>query len=192
MVQIQDTTDTVTNKAYMGIDYSMSSPCICLHDNYGYEFHYLTKTKKYEGHWETDDYEITGHLMPSFDDDIDRWDSISGWVMRTVEDWNIDQAILEDYSFASTGRVFQIGENFGLLKYKLRMGIIPFITVPPTVLKKFATGKGNANKELMQEAFVQETGWDIKGLLGQTEKQWNPSSDIIDAYYLVRYGKENG
>jgi len=72
------------------------------------------------------------------------------------------------------------------------MGIIPYITVPPTVLKKFATGKGNANKELMQEAFMLETGWDIKALLGQTEKQWNPSSDIIDAYYLVRYGIENG
>jgi hypothetical protein len=41
----------------------------------------------------------------------------------------------------------------------------------------------------MQEAFIKETGWDIKAALQQTEKQWNPSSDIIDAYFLVEYGK---
>ena len=180
-----------SHKTYLGVDYSMPSPCICLHDKYEYSFHYLTKTKKYEGYWEIDggNVKITGHLMPKFDDDIDRWDSISGWVMRTIEDWTVDYAFLEDYSFGSTGRTFQIGENFGLLKYKLRLGIIPWLTVPPTVLKKFATGKGNAKKEDMQEAFIKETGWDIKAALQQTEKQWNPSSDIIDAYFLVEYGK---
>ena len=183
---------TSTRTTIAGIDYSMTLPCICLHDAFGYEFHYLTSQKKYHLSLESGDFSVQGHIMPLYDDDLDRWDKISSWAINILKDWNLDLVVLEDYSFASTGRTFQIGEHFGLLKYKLRMGIIPFITVQPTVLKKFATGKGNANKELMQEAFVQETGWDIKGLLGQTEKQWNPSSDIIDAYYLVRYGKENG
>jgi Holliday junction resolvasome RuvABC endonuclease subunit len=58
--------------------------------------------------------------------------------------------------------------------------------MPPTQIKKFATGKGNANKELMQDSFVKETGVDMKKLLTMTEKQWNPSSDIIDAYYIAK------
>ena len=177
------------NRTYLGIDYSMTLPCLCLHDNHGYEFHYLTKQKKYDLEFDVDDITVFGHIMPEYTDDTDRWDKISDWVMDCIEDWNIDLAILEDYSFSSTGRTFQIGENFGLLKFKLRGSIIPFVTVPPTVLKKFATGKGNDNKEKMQEAYVEETGRDLKQLLGQTDKQWNPSSDIIDSYYLAEYGK---
>ena len=129
--------------------------------------------------------------MPLWQDDLDRWDKISGWAMEVMSDWNIDLCMLEDYSFASTGRTFQIGEHFGLLKYKMRRSIIPFETVPPTVLKKFATGKGNAKKELLNEQFIIDTGWDVKKELGQTDKQWNPSSDIIDSYYLAELGKHN-
>jgi Holliday junction resolvasome RuvABC endonuclease subunit len=178
-----------SNKTYCGIDYSMTLPCLCLHDHHGYEFHYLTKQKKYDLEFEVDDITVVGHIMPYWEDDTERWDVISKWVMDCIYDWQVDLCVLEDYSFSSTGRTFQIGENFGLLKYKLRRSIIPFMTVPPTVLKKFATGKGNANKERMQEAYVEETGRDLKKLLGQTEKQWNPSSDIIDSYYLAEYGK---
>jgi Holliday junction resolvasome RuvABC endonuclease subunit len=178
-----------SNKTYCGIDYSMTLPCLCLHDHHGYEFHYLTKQKKYDLEFEVDDITVVGHIMPYWEDDTERWDVISKWVMDCIYDWQVDLCVLEDYSFSSTGRTFQIGENFGLLKYKLRRSMIPFMTVPPTVLKKFATGKGNANKERMQEAYVEETGRDLKKLLGQTEKQWNPSSDIIDSYYLAEYGK---
>lgn len=174
---------------YCGIDYSMTLPCICLADRVGYEFHYLTSKKKFHTSVETDDYVITGHTMPLWADDLERWDKISGWVMDVIRDWNIDLLLLEDYSYASTGRTFQIGEHFGLLKYKLKKSIIPFETVPPTVLKKFATGKGNASKEMMEQSFLGETGWDIRGTLGQTDKQWNPSSDIIDSYYLAEWGK---
>ena len=60
--------------------------------------------------------------------------------------------------------------------------------VPPTVIKKFATGKGNADKAKMQDAFMQENNIDLKHELKMTEKQWNPSSDIIDAYYICKYG----
>lgn len=173
----------------VGIDYSMTSPCVCIWDHVGITFDFLTTKKKYEGTWENDDISIHGHIMPAWLDDTDRFHQISQWVVDVVlGDWNdIDTAVLEDYSFASTGRTFQIGENFGLLKYKLRRSIIPFVTVPPTVLKKFATGKGNAKKDLMEIAYKQDTGHDIKGILGMTETQWNPSSDIIDSYFLAKY-----
>ena len=39
----------------------------------------------------------------------------------------------------------------------------------------------------MQEAFINETGINLKDKLSMTEKQWNPSSDIIDAYFVCKY-----
>lgn len=63
-----------------------------------------------------------------------------------------------------------------------------FDCVTPTVIKKFATGKGNADKERMQEVFEAENSIRLKAELNMTEKQWNPSSDIIDAYWICKYG----
>ena len=40
---------------------------------------------------------------------------------------------------------------------------------------------------MMQESFIKDTGINLKQILGQTDKQWNPSSDMIDAYYIARY-----
>jgi len=184
------TTQKTTNLTIAGIDYSMTLPCICLHDAFGYEFHYLTSQKKYHLETENEDFSTVGHVMPLYNDDTERWDVISKWAINILKDWNLDLVVLEDYSYASTGRTFQIGEHFGLLKYKMKCSKIPFVTVPPTVIKKFATGKGNAKKELLNDAFIVETGWDVKKELQQTEKQWNPSSDIIDSYYLAEWGKD--
>ena len=61
----------------------------------------------------------------------------------------------------------------------------------PTTIKKFATGKGNANKEKLYDAFVEETGIDIRKTLDISNKSWNPVSDIVDAYYIAKYGFMN-
>ena len=67
--------------------------------------------------------------------------------------------MIEDYSFGSKGRVFNLAENCGLLKYMLFKKGYRFFTVPPTVVKKFATGKGNANKEAMVKAAQEKYGY---------------------------------
>ena len=73
---------------------------------------------------------------------------------------------IEDYSYGSTGRVFHIAENLGLLKYKLKMECgWDYTLLPPSVIKKFATDKGNANKELMLEAFEKDTGVNLAGFV---------------------------
>jgi Holliday junction resolvasome RuvABC endonuclease subunit len=91
----------------------------------------------------------------------------------------------------SKGRVFNIAENTGVLKYRFWNFQIEFKTIAPTVIKKFATGKGNSNKEQMQLVFEQENSIRLKNELNMTEKQWNPSSDLIDAYYICKYGYQN-
>jgi crossover junction endodeoxyribonuclease RuvC len=120
-----------------------------------------------------------------------RYFNITDWVLTKLREGDI--VYIEGYSMGSTGMVFNIAENAGLLKHYLWKQNHDYHVVPPTVIKKFATGKGNANKEKLQEHFIEETGVDIKKMLDMTEKQWNPSSDIIDAYYICKYGyhKEN-
>jgi hypothetical protein len=76
----------------------------------------------------------------------------------------------------------------GLLKYKFWKYDMNFELVPPTVLKKFATGKGNAKKEDMYKKFVKETGVDLQEILFPGRKLGNPVTDIVDSYYLMKWG----
>ena len=96
--------------------------------------------------------------------------------------------LLEDYAYAATGRVFNIGENTGILKYRLARSDINIYTVTPNEVKKFATGKGNANKELMLSNFITQTGVDVREIMDYAGE--NPISDIVDSYYICKYYHE--
>ena len=58
------------------------------------------------------------------------------------------------------------------------------------MVKKGATGKGNADKEMMYNAFVAETNIDLKSIL-ETDKVGNPVSYIADSYFIQKVGYEN-
>jgi len=61
----------------------------------------------------------------------------------------------------------------------------------PSVVKKGATGKGNADKDMMYEAFCKELpDYNLKKTF-DTEKVGNPLSDIVDSYYIKKVGYEN-
>lgn len=176
--------------AILGIDYSLTSPSLCVYRGEGdfnlssVNFHYLSDIKKSiknEGY-------LIGTSYPSFTTQEQRYHQISNWVLDVVNLYPITDVFIEGYAFNAVGRVFQIAENTGVLKYRLSQYGINSITVPPTVVKKYATGKGNANKEKMNDSFIEETGVNLKSALQLTDKQWNPSSDIIDSYYICKYG----
>ena len=102
---------------------------------------------------------------------------------------------LEGYAFATSVQagVRSMAENTGLLKHKMWKNKLKFQTYPPTVIKKFATGKGNSNKEKMYEAFVDEllTPTDLKEqLTPKAKKIINPISDIVDSYFIAKAGAE--
>lgn len=167
----------------------MTSPSVCTFsgNKFSYKsckFFYLTDKKKLEG--KTNNF--NGTLIEEYQSPEERFNNISNWALSIVLQSSPIHVYIEDYSYGSTGRVFNIAENLGLLKHKLWTFKINFSTVPPTVIKKFATGKGNADKAKMEEAFISETKTDVKKLLGITPSQWNPSSDIIDSYFICKYG----
>lgn len=58
-------------------------------------------------------------------------------------------AAMEGYSFDSPHRAFDLGEVAGVVKCLLVERGVPFVVVPPSTLKKFATGVSSASKDEM-------------------------------------------
>ena len=184
---------TKTTKTIIGIDYSLTSPAICITTDFIFKnskFFYLTNKKKYIGAMAKN---IIGFEHKEYDTPIRRFSQISDWVYELIEDTiHTEQLVyIEGYSFGSKGQgVFQIAENCGILKYRLQQMMVNYDTVVPSVVKKGATGKGNADKDLMYESFSKETNTDLKKIF-DVEKIGNPVSDIVDSFYIAKVGYEN-
>ena len=179
-------------KTIIGIDYSLTSPAVCINNDGEFKFYYLTSKKKYIGQMAEN---IIGYEHQEYDTPIRRFTQISDWAINTFKRLNYDlknlKVFIEGYSFGSKGQaVFQIAENCGILKYRLQQLNIQYDTVVPSVVKKGATGKGNADKDMMYESFLKETKIDLKKIF-DVEKIGNPVSDIVDSYYIAKVGYEN-
>lgn len=172
---------------YAGIDYSMSCPSITIGNSTDFKkckTFFYTKKKKHEGAFP---HNIYGMLENPYESEMERFDNISEWAMAIMKKFKVTDVCIEGYSMGSKGRVFNIAENAGLLKYKLWKQGITFHSPPPTTVKKFFSGKGNSGKEQMHEAFVEKTGVDIAKIFAQKEDS-NPVSDIVDSYAMLSYG----
>ena len=191
----------------IGIDYSLSSPGICVNTSEGefkYEdctFYFLTNTKKYDATFcrpYVTNVKYIGTAHTPYTSEPERYSQIADWAINIIKSYGdattgvngIKPTIqIEDYSYGSTGRVFHIAENLGLLKYKLKMECgWDYTLLPPSVIKKFATDKGNANKDLMLDAFEKDTGTNLAQVFDTTSK--SPVSDVADAYFICKYVEE--
>ena len=179
----------------VGIDYSLNSPAICIAgDDFDFNkcsFHFLTRKKKYVGKF---DKNIFGYEYKDFNTPIERFTNISIWALDVIHKnkSNTAKVFIEGYSFGSKGQaVFQIAENCGILKYRLQMSpTILYDTIVPSVVKKYASGKGNADKQLMYDSFKEHTKKDLMKMFDM-QKLNNPVTDIVDSYYIAKVGYEN-
>ena len=180
-----------------GIDYSLTSPAICVwksSDDRLFDFdrcvvYYLENKSRPTAHGILN---LHGDPYPEWKTEEERHDLISNWALTCIQGCEV---FIEGYAFATSGtsHVRSIAENTGLLKHKLHKIKVPTKSVPPTVIKKYATGKGNANKELMYEAFTAEllTPSDLQTrLTPKSKKIRSPVSDIVDAYFIAKWGWE--
>lgn len=170
-----------------GIDYSMTSPAITIHDGNTWnisncKFYYLVPKEKQL----VESKIYKGTVYPIYSSDMQRFDNLATWVFDILDKNLVEKVFIEAYAYGASGRLFEIGENTGILKHMLWKRGSRYEVFPPTMVKKFATGKGNSNKTKMEEAFFSETGINIKQELN-TKKE-NPSSDIIDSYYIAKMG----
>jgi len=172
---------------FVGIDYSLSSPCVCIckAEDFNFlncRFYFLTDTKKYN----IDIDNIQGDLHSHYFVEEERFYNITRWVCDLLEEEDI--IYMEGYSLGSTGRVFNIAENTGILKYKLWQSRIPVEVIPPSAVKKLATGKGNSDKAAMYVQFTQDTDIPLMDIISpEKTKVSNPVSDIVDAFYICKF-----
>lgn len=170
-----------------GVDYSITCPCISIYKE-GQEPLFIFVTKKMKdakvfryGFGFFHDPSIANH-----ENEMYRFHQNALVLVDNIITQKVDHVFIEGYSFASKGMVYNIGENCGIFKLRLLENNIPYTIVPPTVIKKYATGKGNSNKEAMYEAFVDQTNIDLE--LYGFKPHKNPSSDIVDSYFISKYG----
>lgn len=183
---------------WIGIDYSYTSPSICIlgNDFLSSKFYFMNSTKKvcvdalnYEGlHFKKD----------HFKSDIERFDHVSDWALDKIAQYykpNETGLYMEGYSYGSSvGMVFNIAENAGLLKYKIyeKWGVSPEL-LAPTSIKKFFTGIGNCGKDGMVFALQKNEGVNIMTHLKMTgSKIASPAHDIVDSYAVAKMGKSMG
>jgi Holliday junction resolvasome RuvABC endonuclease subunit len=97
-----------------------------------------------------------------------------------------DVVAIEGYAFGAKGRVFQIGENTGILMAKLlgKLENPDLLRPSPAQVKQLATGSGRAEKEEMLTAFSKAVG-------GEPLPLESPYTDIADAYWTALWADKN-
>ena len=186
-------------KKLAGIDYSLTSPAICVwketDDNRQFNFnmcdvYYLETTQRLKRATPHEILNLHTETYPEWETEEQRHDLLSDWTMSII---NGCQVFIEGYAFATSGKshVRSVAENSGLLKHKMYKVKQAFTSIPPSVIKKYATGKGNANKDLMYDAFSKECVVPVglqKTLRPKSTKLTNPTTDIVDSYWICKYG----
>ena len=183
-----------------GIDYSLTSPAICVwktEDDRFFDFdscdvYYLENTSR-SGPTAHGILNLHAEPYPEWDTEEERHDLLSNWAMSIIQ--GCTEIFIEGYAFATSAKAYvrSVAENTGLLKHKMYKVRQNYVSVPPSVNKKYATNKGNANKELMYEVFCEEplTPTDLQQRLKpKSKKLSNPVTDIVDAYYIAKWGWE--
>ena len=188
-------------KKIAGIDYSLTSPAICVYteeeDGGYFDFdscmlHYLSHTERQQqlaagcgiSNLKVEPY-------PEWKTAEERHEKLADWAYRIVQ--GCEEVYLEGYAYGVTSNRAPIYENTAILKHRMWKNKVTFTMYPPTVIKKFATGKGNANKDIMYEAFQAEllTPPNLKeSLIPKAKNIISPVSDIVDSYFIAKYGLE--
>lgn len=171
----------------VGVDWSMCAPGFVI-GRAGDTFQecrtwVVAPQKKYEGRLFGG--RITGLPTPHYSCQQERFEKLTDTFMTIIMKEKPEHVCMEGYSYGSKGVIFDIAENGGLLKYKLWKAGIPFTLPTPSQLKKFFTGKGNAKKEHMVQAFATRTGVDLPAIFDYNKKDMgSPVADVADAYAL--------
>lgn len=119
----------------------------------------------------------TGTIKPKKLTGPERLLFIQAAIENMLDERDISLVAYEGYAMGRfAGRSFDLGELGGVLKTTIYRRKIPLLLVPPTSLKLFATGKGNADKDQVKVAMSQDRG------------QLFTSDDEADAYALYRMG----
>jgi Holliday junction resolvasome RuvABC endonuclease subunit len=137
---------------------------------------------------------VNYQLVKTDKDDLDplalfkRCIKISDIIISIIDNTPITQVNLEGLGFGSVGNATR---NLAMLQASIITRIIekhPYVEIniiPPTTLKKFATGAGKAGKQEMYDALPQEIKNKFKDI-----KKTKGLYDLTDAFFLAVYTKD--
>ena len=183
----------LSNKCF-GIDFSLTSPCVCVIHPYDVdipfvplshcEFFYFAKTTRQASCNHPSFHPCT---YPPYADDVGRFQDLGEWVVECIGD--TQSGAIEGYAFAANGQITRIAESTGILKFLLHQKDIALDPYAPSQIKKFATGKGRADKSQMAFSFetIHANGDHPLALaeLLHCRVDVSPCSDIVDAYFIA-------
>jgi crossover junction endodeoxyribonuclease RuvC len=91
---------------------------------------------------------------------LHRYETFVSDIMEHVAECRPSLVMIEGYAYSRQGSVIFLGE-FGILLRKALLEVTEVIEVSPSALKKFATGKGNANKAKVTSALASRFGMEF-------------------------------
>lgn len=165
----------------VGLDLSMNcSGCV------SWEVGKMDKTFKFLGFTRTIKWGSKNILSYADIKDSNRYE-LTNWFIDKISDFckGADVIAVEDFAYNASGKVFDIGEFCGQVKLNLYNQGYNLFLVPPTVHKKFLTGKGTADKvkttDVARKNFPVTTDKEIMAL----SEYESPSCDIYDAFSIA-------
>lgn len=170
---------------FVGIDYSITSPAMVILNDKATAYFYSKKPVRLD----LENLSLISLEYPHWENAQERYHDLANGLVNNIPENSV--GYIENYAFSrgSSGMIFNIAEatqTFKSLCYQ-NFNII-FDTIPPSTLKKYATGNGRAKKSDMAIAFEESTGHRLHEILNC--KIDSVSSDIIDAWFIAQYCKE--
>ncbi len=137
------------------------------------------------------EHDIIHHSLLNSDskkDFFDRASYISTEINKIITLYTPTKILIEDLAFGGFGNA---GRQLAGLQYVIITSLRNNLNtnaslIPPTSLKKFATGKGNSKKDEMYNALPEYAKNHFKNI-----KKTKGLGDITDAYWLARFGHGN-
>jgi Holliday junction resolvasome RuvABC endonuclease subunit len=99
--------------------------------------------------------------------------AIADELINTLQAWNPDRVLIEGYGFANKSSLVGLVEIGTVARQALLRMHIDWYEAPPTVIKKWTTGSGKAEKAEMLQASKAKWGYS------------SPSDDIVDAMAMA-------
>lgn len=179
----------------ISFDWSMSSPAMTIDCGTHFEIHYVNGNAKVCTDFQVGNIHVFGHWYDHKKEghsEIERFNNIRNIMITALLASPLladaeKTAVFESYSFGSKGRIAQIAENTGIMKSALVSLGYKIETMAPTSIKKYASGTGKADKDVMAEAWFKEFNWHVHDQISDKQKMGHsPSADIIDSYYVMK------
>lgn len=103
----------------------------------------------------------TGRFLPpkGHDRGVQRLAWVRDSVLELVHHAAADVVALEGYAFGRMNQAHHLGELGGVVRLALSEAGVPWVEVPPSSLKLYATGKGNAGKEEVLAAAIRRLSY---------------------------------